>query len=486
MLMAGARRAVPANRGSWRLDPSSILGRTLAAALVFLFLGCGNTLPDSRLMVRSILHHHDGDSRTEEATERGYYVAAGEPAKPAIPAETQAELSDRLRRHLKIEAAISGAPLLGGNKVILLQNGAAAYQAMFAAMSGARNSINLETFIFTDDEVGRQFASLLIAARRRGVLANVIYDGFGSMATSAQFFDRLRRAGVSVVEFNPMNPLRAKGSLLKSVKQRDHRKLLIVDGKIAFTGGINITGLEKGISRASRGADVPEMWRDTDVEIQGPAVNQLQRLFVAHWFKQTGHLLPVADYFPQEDSPGDVMVRVIGSTQDAGFSQMYVTLISAIWHAERRVYITTAYFAPDAQLLRALEQAARRGVDVELILPRHSDYAVARYAAQTHYQDLLTAGVRVYEREDVILHAKTATIDGVWSTVGSTNLDWLSFASDDEINVTILDPEFAQRMERAFAADREQSRQITLQAWERRSCRVRVRDWLASTVETWL
>ncbi len=466
----------------------SIRFAALWKAWILVFLtaaGCGNTLPDSRQMVRSVLEHNDVNSRAE-SSKGGDYASSAPARRTAIPAET-AEIDARLRRHLKVEAAISGAPLLGGNRVILLQNGPAAYKAMFAAMSAARNSINLETFIFTDDEVGRQFANLLIAAHRRGVQANVIYDSFGSMATSKQFFDAMRRAGVSVVEFNPLNPLHAKGSLLKSVKQRDHRKLLIVDGRTAFTGGINISGYyEKGVSRSPRASDVPEMWRDTDVEIQGPAVNQLQRLFVAHWFEQTGHLLPVADYFPDEDHPGDTMVRVIGSTQDAGFSQMYVTLVSAIWHSEHRVYITTAYFAPDPQLLLALEQAARRGVDVELIVPRHSDYAVARYAAQTHYQELLTAGVRIYEREDVILHAKTATIDEVWSTVGSTNLDWLSFASDDEINITVLDPEFAQRMEQAFFADREQSREITLQSWEQRSFRVRMRDWLAGTVQTWL
>ena len=440
-------------------------------------------------MVRAVLHGHYAAEDRREGAQSGNYEAPSRVGlqSASLPPETASEVSRRLRRHLKVEAAISGAPLLPGNKVTLLQNGPAAYNAMFAAMRSAKNSINLETFIFTDDKVGRQFADLLVRAHRRGVQANVIYDSFGSMSTSAQFFDDMRHAGVSVVEFNPINPFFAVRRFFRGVEQRDHRKLLIVDGKTAFTGGINISGYyENGISGRPRGSDVPDMWRDTDVEIQGPAVNQLQRLFVDHWFKQSGHLLPVADYFPDEDSPGDMMVRVIGSSQDAGFSQMYVTLISAIWHAERRVYITTAYFAPDAQLLRALERAAERGVDVELILPRHSDYAVARYAAQTHYSELLAAGVKIYEREDAILHAKTVTIDGVWSTVGSTNLDWQSFAFNDEINVTILDPEFAQRMEQAFADDREQSREITRQAWENRSCRVRMRDWLASTVQRWL
>jgi cardiolipin synthase len=353
---------------------------------------------------------------------------------------------------------------------------------MFDAMRNARTSINLETFIFTDDEVGQKFASLLIDARRRGAQVNVIYDSFGSKDTSAEFFENLRAGGVSVVEFNPVNPFAATHGW--SLKQRDHRKLLIVDGKTAITGGINIAGdYEKGLSGGSRGQDVPGMWRDTDIEIQGPAVADLQRLFVDQWVKQTGKLLPNADYFPNEDSPGDVMVRVIGSSQDNGFSRMYVALVAAIWHAQRQVHITTAYFAPDAQFMRALERAGTRGVDVELVLPRHSDYAVARYAAQTHYEDLLQSKVKVYERNEAILHAKTVTIDGVWSTVGSTNLDWLSFGSDDEVNVTVLDTQFAQQMEQAFAADREQSNEITRQAWENRSLRVRVRDWLASTVE---
>jgi len=468
--------------GGW-LWPLHAAGQTLlAGALVCLLLGgCAQTLPDTREMVHAALARYRAAEQRRELSEYGYAPAVPQ----TVPVASQAadQVGARLKRHLKVEAAISGAPLLGGNRVTLLQNGPAAYQAMFAAMENASDSINLETFIFTDDEVGRRFAAQLIAARRRGVRCNVIYDGFGSLATSRQFFDGLRGAGVSVAEFNPIDPFHG----LKRIEQRDHRKLLIIDGRVAFTGGINISGAyAKGISRGQRGAGGPDVWRDTDVEIEGPAVNQLQRLFVAHWVKQTGHLLPVADYFPDEHWPGDMMVRVIGSSQDAGFSQMYVTLVSAIWHAEQHVYLTTAYFAPDAQLLRALESAARRGVDVELILPRHSDYMVARYAAQTYYAQLLAVGVKIYERKDVILHAKTAIIDGVWSSVGSCNLDWLSFASDDEINVTILDAGFARQMEQAFAADRERSRAITPQSWEHRSCRVRLRDWLASTIERWL
>ncbi len=455
-----------------------------------LITGCSNSLPNTRALIHAALERDSAEDRREAARDARQAdaevdKAGGRGEAVSLPPDTGAAVSARLQRFLEIERAITRTPLVGGNQVVLLQNGPAAYSAMFTAMRNARNSINLETFIFTDDEVGQKFASLLIDARRRGVAVNVIYDSFGSKDTSSGFFDGLRQAGVSVVEFNPVNPFTARHSW--SLKHRDHRKLLIIDGKTAFTGGINITGdYEKGLSGRPRSQDAPDMWRDTDVEIEGPAVTDLQRLFVDQWVKQTGNLLSNADYFPDEDEPGAVMVRVIGSSQDSGFSRMYVTLVAAIWHAQRSVHITTAYFAPDAQFLRALEKAGARGVDVELILPRHSDYAVARYAAQTHYEELLKAGVKIYERDDAILHAKTVTIDGVWSSVGSTNLDWLSFATNDEINVSVLDPRFAQQMEQAFAADREQSTEITPQDWANRSVRVRIRDWLASTVQRWL
>jgi cardiolipin synthase A/B len=444
--------------------------------------GCLNSLPDTR----SLIHVALADSQRKEiAAKRDGLERSDDSEATGAKAGGKGTGDARLQRFVRIEKAVTGSVLTAGNKVVLLENGPAAYKAMFAAMSGAKDSINLETFIFRDDEVGHKFAALMVQARRRGVVVNVIYDSFGSMAAPQQFFQHLRDVGVHVLEFNPVDPLTAKRSW--TLVNRDHRKLLIVDGKTAFTGGINITAdYERGISGRPRGVGVPSMWRDTDVEIQGPAVADLQRLFVDHWVKQTGDLLSNANYFPDEDTPGKMRVRVIGSSQDAGFSQIYVTLIAAIRHARRNVYITTAYFAPDPQLLRALDRAAGRGVDVELILPRHSDYAVARYAAQTHYEDLLEANVKIYERNDVILHAKTVTVDGVWSSVGSTNLDWLSFASDDEINVTVLDPGFARELEQAFASDREQSAQITRGHWAHRSIQVRIRDWMASYVQRWL
>lgn len=469
---------------SMRWPPTALILLVIASGA--LLSGCStNSLPNTRAMVRSILEHDHRNLNQDD------YAVPGLPPPGTRQAhDTEADIGARFQRYLKIEAAISKEPLVPGNKVVLLENGPASYRAMFTAIGAARNSINLESFGFVDDVVGRQFAAALIAARARGAQVNVMYDSLGSFDTPSEFFDNMRRHGVSVVEFNPVNPFAGRHLWPWhpwSIWPRDHRKLLIVDGKTAFTGGINITAdYERGISRRPRGENVRDMWRDTDVEIQGPAVTKLQSLFVSHWLQYSGTPLPTADYFPVQGPARNVMVRAIGSSQDAGFSEMYVSLISAVWHSERNAYITTAYFTPDEQLLRALEQAAKRGVDVELLLPKHTDVQITRYAAHDYYQQLLDAGVKIYERKDAILHAKTVTIDGVWSTVGSTNLDWLSFAEDDEINITVLDAGFAGEMERAFAGDREQSAEITRKQWLNRSYRARIRDWLASRLDRWL
>ncbi len=281
----------------------------ITVVLSVLITGCSNSLPNTRAIVHAALARDAAEDQREGTPDRSKTDAevgkgGGQGGAVELPPDTQAAISERLQRFLEIERDVTLAPLVEGNKVLLLQNGPAAYSAMFAAIRSASNSINLETFIFTDDEVGQKFASLLTEARRRGVVVNVIYDSFGSKDTSSNFFEGLREAGVSVVEFNPINPFAARHWW--SVKRRDHRKLLIIDGKTAFTGGINITGdYEKGLSGGPRSQAAPDLWRDTDVEIAGPAVAELQTLFVDQWVKQTGNLMPNADYFPAEDKPGD-------------------------------------------------------------------------------------------------------------------------------------------------------------------------------------
>lgn len=397
---------------------------------------------------------------------------------------------DILEKHLALEQAINAdSPLVLDNKLVLLQDGPATYKAMFKAMRAAKDHINMETYIFEDDEIGRQFADLLLQRQAAGVQVNLIYDSVGCINTPRDFFTRLSDAGIGVLEFNPINPFaaRKKKWLLNN---RDHRKLLIVDGRVAFLGGINISESYSSapFSRSSnKKNDKPQAgWRDTHLQIEGPAVAKLQKFFLETWTKQRGKPLAKKNYYPKLTKQGNEIVRAIGSSFSDPYSQIYFTLLSAIGNAEQRVYLTNAYFVPDPQLREALINAAQRKVDVRLILPGHTDSWAVFHAGRSHYQDLLRAGVRIYERRGTVMHSKTAVIDGVWSTVGSTNLDWRSFLHNDELNAVALGRNFAEQMEVMFAQDLAESKPIDLEKWKRRPLRFRVQEWVARLAEYWL
>ena len=394
--------------------------------------------------------------------------------------------TDVLTRHLALEQAISDSPLSSGNKVELLQDGPSTYRAMFAAIEAARDHINLEIYILEDDEVGRRFADALIARQRQGVQVNLIHDGVGTLATPAGFFRRMSDAGIKVLEFNPVNPLTAKAGW--DVNQRDHRKLLIVDGKTAFLGGINISSVytSGSFSRGARPRPGAPGWRDTDLQIDGPVVAELQKLFLGTWARQQGEPLPARNYFPTLVPRGNEVVHAIGSSPEDPYSLIYATLISAIDAARREVLLTNAYFVPDPQLRAALKAAVARGVDVKLVLPARTDSALVFHAGRSYYDELLSTGVRLFERRDVVLHAKTALIDGVWSTVGSTNLDWRSFLHNQELNAVVLGARFGQRMRAAFDADLAQSTEVTLAQWQRRTLDLRVKEMFSRLWQYWL
>jgi len=435
--------------------------------------GCA-TLPDTDALIE---RHVGQAARFENA--RGP-LSAKRSAAILEKLKGQSGDLDILEKQIVLEQAIAGSPLILGNKVTLLQDGAATYPAMFAAIRNARDHINLETYIIEDDEIGRQFADLLLEQQARGIQVNLIYDSVGGLSTPKAFFDRLKAGGIEVLEFNPVNPLAAKTPWL--INNRDHRKLLIVDGRTAFIGGINISSVYSSGSVARRAATPAASaapWRDTDLQIEGPVVGELQKLFMSTWEKQRGKPLAPRAYFPELKAQGKDIVRAIGSTPDDPYSLIYLTLISAIGNAEKQVYLTNAYFVPDPQLLKALIEAAGRGVDVKLILPSHSDSAVVFHAGRSHYSTLLQGGVKIYEQVGALLHSKTAVIDGVWSTVGSTNLDWRSFLDNDEVNAVVLGREFAQQMLAMFARDLETSEAIDPERWERRSLSLRLKEWIA-------
>ncbi|KNZ31469.1 MAG: cardiolipin synthase [Methylibium sp. NZG] len=406
-----------------------------------------------------------------------------------------------LERHLALEEAIAGSPLTTGNHVVLLEDGPATYRAMLTAIAAARDHINMETYILEADDVGHQFAQALIAKQRQGVQVNLIRDSVGTIGTPAEFFKRMSDAGIRVLEFNPINPLQARKEW--ELNQRDHRKLLIVDGRTAFLGGINISsvyssGSSSGSAGGSSGRNARPQpardgegvaapgWRDTDLQLQGPVVAELQKLFLATWEKQRGEPLAHKNYFPRLETAGKQVVRAIGSSPDEPFSLIYATLLSAIGSAESSVRLTNAYFAPDPQLLAALEAAAARGVDVSLILPGQTDSWLVFHAGRNYYDRLLRAGVRIFERRGAILHSKTALVDGVWATVGSTNLDWRSFLHNHELNAVVLGAEFGAQVQAMFERDLAASDRITLAQWSRRPIEWRMKEAFARAWEYWL
>jgi cardiolipin synthase len=397
-------------------------------------------------------------------------LSEGQSAAILDRVKNQAKDTDLLDRHLKVEQAIAGSPLVVGNRTTILRDGAETFRAMFAAIRGAKSHINLEYYILEDIESdGRHLGDLLVEKRRAGVAVNVIYDSYGSIGTPSAFFKRLKTAGASLVEYNPINPLDATSGY--SLNDRDHRKILIVDGTTAIVGGVNLSSDYQshpfGRFVGSDGQPTA-YWRDIDLRIAGPAVAQVEKLFVQHWTAQKGPPLDQAEFFPAVPPKGKQLVRVIGRTKDDTIPRYYATLISAISNAEKTVWVTTAYFVPTDEERDALAAAARRGVDVRLLLPGKSDSGLALAVGQSAYTDLLEAGVRLYEMQNEVLHSKTAVVDGVWSVVGSSNFDHRSALFNDEVDAVVLGRETAAELEAIFQDELRNAKEIQLSAWKDR------------------
>jgi cardiolipin synthase A/B len=412
--------------------------------------------------------------------------------------------NDVLERHLAIEQELAGSTLSVGNRVTLLQDGPITYAAMLAAIRGAKQHVHMETYIFEADETGQQFARALIERARAGVKVRLLYDAVGSNKTPAEFFKEIEAGGVEVVAFNPLGPGTVLSRGLESLNHRDHRKLTLVDGRVAFVGGINISGVyTSSRSSGSSGSSGPsgssgtlrmsgsaigtpaeefdkQPWRDMQSRIEGPVVADLQRAFLSQWAKQKKES-PIEDkaYFPQPPAAGPHIVRAIPGTSTDPVNAMYMALLSAVENAEKEVLIMNPYFVPHEDLRSALVEAARRGVDVKLILPSRSDSWLAYHAGRSFYEGLLEAGVKIYERKDRMMHTKTATVDGVWTTVGSTNLDWRSLLYNDEINVVVLGADFADQMNAVFRGDLAASEEITREKWHRRALEERIKEFSA-------
>ncbi len=410
---------------------------------------------------------------------------------PAAKAESL--LAQRLRNTSKtdlaalaaLEEAATGSPLIAGNKTTLLFDGPATIKAMMAAIANARDHVNFETYIFDEDELGLKFADLLIEKQRAGVQVNIIYDSIGTLGVSREFFQRLRDAGINLTEFNPVNPLKRFGSW--RINNRDHRKILIVDGKTGFAGGVNIAEdySHSSLFRSRKTRSGELGWRDTHLQLEGPAVASLQWLFLDTWAQQNKNPLPDLDYFPSLPPVGDKVVRIVASHPGGDF-EIYKAFTLALQEAKQSIHMTNAYFAPDAQILERLLDAARRGIDVKIIFPSQSDAGVVYYAGRSFYTELLQAGVRIFELKGSVLHAKTTVVDGLWSTVGSSNFDIRSFMHNSEINVIVLGDPFGRTMESAFQEDIRNSHEVKLEEWEQRSPAERVKEWSARRLAYYL
>ena len=383
-------------------------------------------------------------------------------------------------RHARILEKALGCGAIPGNRAELLVDGPATHAAMFEAIAAARDHVNIESYIVEDDGPGRELAELLLRKRAEGVRINLIFDGWGSWRTPTRYFDALKNAGVALLEFNPINPLRHP--IAWSLHLRDHRKLLVVDGRVGFIGGVNISSVYSPASSRPP-SKATSCWRDTHVRVEGPVVAELQQLFLQHW-RASSHGPPQsANYFPPLAVAGEQRIAVAACDAGRRRNPLYRALLAAIDGADKRIFITSAYFVPTRRLIRKLIAAARRGVDVQLALPGISDVWAPLAAGRSTYGRLLAAGVRIHERHNAMLHAKTVVIDGVWATVGSSNMDWRSILHNAEANVVLLDALFGARMEELFRCDLAQSEELSYERWTRRGVFARSTEWIARKLE---
>lgn len=385
----------------------------------------------------------------------------------------QHQFSTRDKAFQQTMVALTGAELTSGNRIDILRNGDEIFPSMLAAIAAARHTINMETYIYWDGAVGRRFAEALAERARAGVAVKLIIDAVGAAPMSRELLDFLRGNGIDIEVYHPI-----RWYTLTRANHRTHRKLLIVDGRVGFTGGVGIADVWLG------NAESPQHWRDTQVRVEGPAVLQMQYAFMDNWIKSRGELLTGLTYFPQPSDAGDKLVQVIKSSPSEGSSAAKLLYTISIVSAIRSIWVANAYFIPDRDTIRALEGAVRRGVDVKVIVPgRFTDVPIVRQASRFRYETLLRRGIRIFEYQGTMMHAKTMVVDGVWSTIGSSNFDDRSFRLNDEVNVNIYCEELGSRMEDMFEQDLARSVEIRLRQWRNRPLLNRLKEKAADLLK---
>lgn len=353
---------------------------------------------------------------------------------------------------------ILGPQMIAGNRVEALVNGERIFPAMLEAIRGAKRTITFETYIYYSGTIGAEFSRALAERAKAGVKVHVIFDAVGAGKIDDKFEEEMRAAGVEVAKYNPL-----RWYTLAQMNNRTHRKLLVVDGQVGFTGGVGIADQWAG------DAQDPKHWRDTHFRIEGPVVAQLQAAFMENWIEITGRVLHGEAYFPPLAPAGSHTAQFFVSSPGGGGESMQLMYLLSIAAAAKRLRISASYFVPDDVEVRALADAARRGVRVQIILPgAQIDSEIVRRASRASWGELLRAGVEIYEYQPTMYHCKVMIVDGLWVSVGSTNFDSRSFSVNDEANLNILDPDFAREQERIFAEDLKRARRISLEQWQSR------------------
>ena len=364
--------------------------------------------------------------------------------------------------------AITGAPATAQNEVTLLLNGDEIFPAQLAAIRRARQTITYAQYYYEDGPNAREIAEALAERCRHGVRGHVLLDGFGTLMMPPEYRNIMEEAGCHIAVFRPIGRVQ-----INRTNHRNHRRILVVDGHVGFTGGSGASSKWMGNGRTAG------QWRETDVRLDGRAVRYLQGAFVENWLEATGAVLGGTSYFPPLEGQGAAVAQVITSSPAGGSYAMYSMFLLAISAARKNIYITNPYFLPDASLRDALLAAAGRGVRVVALLPGEIDHSVVRQASRREFGRLLEAGIEIYEYRAGLLHSKTMVIDGVWATVGSTNFDNRSFALNEELNVAVYNRDLAQRLEQVFTEDLAHSRRVELAQWQRRGLRARILEWMA-------
>ena len=349
-----------------------------------------------------------------------------------------------------------GNLMVGGNRAELLQNGVEIFPAMTRAIREAKVSVNLETYIFADDDAGRQFADALIDAAKRGVEVRVLVDATGGKAGS--LFEPMKAAGVNIRTYRPIRLW-----TIHKIGRRTHRKILVIDGATCYTGGLGIDERWLGDAR------MPEEWRDTQVAVTGPVAAQMLAIFGEDWTYTTGEILAGDKQYPKIDPAGDVLAQAIKVSRGDSSSLSKMLYYVAIQSAVRTIHIQNAYFVPDGQVRDALVRAVERGVDVQVMVPgKHIDIPLIRSASWLHYGDLLESGVRIYEYTPTMFHNKTVVVDGIFSTIGSINFDARSMSKNAEESLAFYDRGFAAKLEAMFQEDKKRCREVTYASWKKR------------------